>query len=174
MATRPQQDEGASAPSNVVRLPTAQPRKVQQNFKRTRAAREELTRFPGDYIHPHVRDQAERAKLVRSLVRTPELALAQALFSAMDDQHQRQALIRLHVMALSSEAAKMALALVEPLTIGDRCALDAAFNLLDEGKRRVAMVVVCVWVDARRRAHDAPPSVSSMTRRSRRRRSMLA
>lgn len=92
MATRPvitgAPTRAPSPATNVIRLPTAPRRMVQQNHNRAaRAARADLPQFPGQYIFP-----GERAMLgiARDLVEvrktlTPEMELVSAILGTLDD-----------------------------------------------------------------------------------------
>ena len=74
--------------TNVLRLPTAASRKVQQPCNRWgRAARKELreaTPWPGEYIHHQRRAAMRKAEILISIERTPALVLALAIFAELD------------------------------------------------------------------------------------------
>lgn len=125
---------GASAPSNVVRLPTAVRRQVRQFHNAgSRAARRELPRFPADrFINPHVRAKRAEAQLIAGMERTPALALALSMFFALADRDRLLASARLAMIG-GPEAAQ-AMALIQQRTIGDQCSLDRALTLVRSGR----------------------------------------
>lgn len=87
MASRPIQNEWASAPSNVVRLPTAAPRKVDnrrfaEQRQAARAARKGSP-FEGRFIHGGIRPYLETANDYYDCAPSPELALALAIFKTL-------------------------------------------------------------------------------------------
>ena len=126
---------GASAPSNVVRLPTAARRQVRQFYNRdAKAARKELPRFPDRFIFPGVRAARRKAELIRKATKTPELALALALFEAMDEATKLRVLANIQIMAIASEPAEVAEALIERRTIGEQANIKAAARYIEEGK----------------------------------------
>jgi len=86
MATRPNIEGGASAPSNIVRLPTAAPRKV-DNFRYAEQRRAVVEarkdcRWQTNMTPLEREKRAEAREL--GLERTPALLLAMALLKASD------------------------------------------------------------------------------------------
>lgn len=75
--------------TNVVRLPTAAPRKVRQGCNRwTRAARAALREerpWPGEFIHHQRRAALRKAETLVDIKRTPALVLALAIFTELDE-----------------------------------------------------------------------------------------
>lgn len=90
--------KGAAAPSNVVRLPTAARRKVQQFQNRdTRAARKALrdaAPWPGSYEHGPMRAQrmeAERmAAILMGIEPTPAMLIVHALLAVLTDEQRHR------------------------------------------------------------------------------------
>ena len=131
MATRREQG-GAEAPPNVVRLPTAARRQVQQRRNRyTRAAAAELrAQWPGEYISPGIREKLPDAAALLCLERTPELLLAVAMLETMDEDRKAQVRAYLEPLKHHNESARAASALIGLRTVGDQINLDAAAKLL--------------------------------------------
>jgi hypothetical protein len=108
--------------SNVVRLPTAARRQVQQKWNRwTRAAKQELREacpWPAEYIAPGRRRALEDAKKIAGVDQTPALAIVLALVRTLDEG-QFLRLIR-DIAANGGPAAADAIALVnaQKLTVG--------------------------------------------------------
>jgi len=72
-----------TATSNVVRLPTAPKRKVQQNHNRAaRAEREKLPRHPAERLFPGQREALKLAAELGKVDQTPGLMLALMMFQA--------------------------------------------------------------------------------------------
>ena len=121
--------------SNVVRLPTAPRRQVQQRWNRwTReAARELRDQWPGEYIPPHVRKMLPLAARVAEMRLTPELRLALNIFEALDGGAQAKVRIQTKLSALKgSQESQIADAALEcfGMCIGDQTSLAAALNHL--------------------------------------------
>ena len=80
--------EGASAPSNIVRLPTAARRKVQQGqLKADRLARDRFREdhpWPGDFRFGAVREAEKVALAISDVERTPGLRIAVAILQSID------------------------------------------------------------------------------------------
>lgn len=71
--------------TNVVRLPTAAPRQVRQNYNRsTRAARKELPQLQVQYMSPWQRRAMTTAQAVEDMPRTTEMELLSAICRALD------------------------------------------------------------------------------------------
>ena len=111
--------------TNVVRLPTAAPRQVQQRWNAaTRAARQALRDacpWPGEYKYPIVRAREAEDAAKPSLAhirRTPALVIAMAVFCTANEEHRRAALAYAELLdALHlSEATKDAVLLMEAAT----------------------------------------------------------
>lgn len=78
----------AAQSTNVVRLPTAPKRKVQQNYNRaTRAAKANLPKFPSEYVFPGIRAAMSTAETLIEMRQalTPEMELLTAICAALDD-----------------------------------------------------------------------------------------
>ena len=130
-----QNSAAAAAPSNVVRLPTAPRRQVQQRWNRwTReAARELRQQWPGEYIAPHVRKMLPLAARVAEMRLTPELRLALTIFDALDERAQAKVRIQTKLNALKGSAeSEIADAALEccGMSIGDQHSLAAALKQL--------------------------------------------
>lgn len=121
--------------SNVVRLPTAARRKVQQRYnKQYRAAAAEMrAQWPGRYIPPHVRAQLPDAAALLLMERTPELLLAIAMFEALDEGQRMQVRAQCEMLQHTGPAARGAAASIRRRTIGDSVSLDFAMKLVKEG-----------------------------------------
>ena len=137
MATRKDQG-GATAPSNVTRLPTAAPRKVQQNHNRaSHAARTALQEQQGrrfEHIGPQRREALKKAAILREVEQTPALRIAAALFKALDADTQLRVLAELAPSAArGSGPAVQAIAVLHAdtrATVGEQLDLDWAFRRL--------------------------------------------
>lgn len=110
--------------TNVVRLPTAAPRRVQQPCNKAgRAARDALREadpWPREYVSPGRRVALQRAEELSSVQQTPALALALAMFAEMDEDARLRVIGR--VAGSGSTAARQAIALVraETATFGEK------------------------------------------------------
>lgn len=125
-----------AASPNVVRLPTAAPRMVDnyrfaEQRRAGRAARESSP-FADRYIHPHVRAKLPDAAALLLVERTPELLLAIALFETLDEEKRRQVRAQCEMLKYTGPSARGAAALIQIRTIGDSVNLDAAMSLLQE------------------------------------------
>lgn len=102
--------------SNVVRLPTAAHRKVQQKCNRwSRAARKELREaqpWPGEFIDPRRRLALRKAETLVRVERTPALALALAMFAELDDETRLRVVGQL-ARGGATEEVRQAIALTE-------------------------------------------------------------
>ncbi|MGH6615194.1 hypothetical protein [Sphingomonas sp.] len=89
--------------TNVVRLPTAAKRKVGQPYNK--AAQAERIRLRGEsplahrFALPFTRLAAKHELVLRSLVRTPELCIALAIYGALPPEQQRAAGVLISRMA---------------------------------------------------------------------------
>lgn len=133
----------ASGHSNVVRLPTAAPRKVKQNQNRAAMkARAALPRFPIErFQYPSVRAAVPVARELLAMRpnMTPELELMTALLDALDDETRekiRRHLIPAVVAERRSALQAMALLKSTKLTNGEfndlYRAFDAAWQELEQ------------------------------------------
>ncbi len=81
--------KAALASPNVVALPTAAPRQVQQQYNRaSRAARgalREACPWPGQYHHPQQREAMRKADIIRQMPVTPELLLVSMLLQTVPE-----------------------------------------------------------------------------------------
>lgn len=129
--------------SNVVRLPTAAPRKVKQNYGRAAIkARAALPHFPIErFEYPSVRSAIPVARELLAMRpnMTPELELMTALLNALDDETRekiRQHLIPAVVAERRSALQAMALLKSTKLTNGEfndlYRAFDAAWRELEQ------------------------------------------
>ena len=129
----------ANRPENVVILPTASPRQVQQNCnKASRAAKHQLKyqhaeRFP--YCQPWIRKQQERAKVLADLSPTPELLIAAAIIKALPAAARAKVLDTLAAQC-HHKAGRTAFEYINisNMTVGDEFALIAAMDALRDGK----------------------------------------
>jgi hypothetical protein len=103
---------GVASTTNVVRLPTAAPRKVSQHHNRnTRALKLSLPQFPGKYISPGVRAMLPVASALEDLRHTPELELLIAMCTALgDDARFRIEVFLREQILVGNRAASQALA----------------------------------------------------------------
>ncbi|WCT76335.1 hypothetical protein [Novosphingobium humi] len=129
--------------SNIIRLPTAAPRKVKQNLGRAAMkARAALPRFPIErFEYPSVRSAIPVARELLAMRpnMTPELELMTALLNALDDDTRekiRQHLIPAVVADRRSALQAMALLKSTKLTTGGindlYRAFDAAWRELEQ------------------------------------------
>lgn len=126
-------------PENVVILPTAPDRQVQQNYNRaSRAAKlalREAQPWPREFIDPRRRECLKRAEVINSVKQTPELRILYALLAALDIETRKNVITTLAVQSLSgSTEAKQALEITRCTnsTIGDSFDMDWAFKRLAE------------------------------------------
>ncbi|WP_419825152.1 hypothetical protein [Sphingomonas sp.] len=114
----------ARTPTNIVRLPTAARRKVDNarfaEQRRSAIAARQSGEWPGKYLHPHDRRMDEQAKLLLSIEDTVATRLLQAILAALDDGARQ----------------KVAAALA-PAVIGERPAALQAFALFKTSKPTV-------------------------------------
>lgn len=133
--------QGASAPTNVVRLPTAARRQVKQfHNKGTRAARKALREahpWPGSYEHGPARAQrmeAERkAAILMGINQTPAMLLVHALLALLTDEQRGKIAEQLAGGAMAGRQAYLeALALIQTarMTVGEQCDLYRAIDKL--------------------------------------------
>ena len=101
---------------NIVRLPTAAPRQVKQVWnKTTRSAAFALRdQWPGEYKAPWRRAEEAAKPNIGHIHRTPELAIAVALFGALPNDQRKIARASLQLLAAihPGEAVNDALALL--------------------------------------------------------------
>ena len=121
---------------NVVILPTAARRQVQQNYNEsTRAERRRLREenpWPGQHLYPGQRRAIENAKLVQEVERTPELAMLLAIFAALDPETRAKVDEQLALMGIGGcRRVRQAQALLSIRTLGDRLDSDFAFRYLE-------------------------------------------
>ena len=95
MATRQNRVRASALPepaTNVVRLPTAPRRQVQQNYNRAKfAARKLLPQFTGEHICPGRRRALKDAAIIQDVGPSAALSLALGLFFALDTEGQQRA-----------------------------------------------------------------------------------
>ncbi|KRA80307.1 hypothetical protein [Altererythrobacter sp. Root672] len=122
------------AATNVVRLPTAARRKVQQRYnKHFRAIVPEMrAQWPGEYIDPGVRAKMPDAAALLLVERSPELLLAIAMFETLTEEQRTSVRNRCEMLKYTGASARGAAALIQIRTIGDSVNLDAAMKLLKE------------------------------------------
>jgi len=118
--------------SNVVRLPSAARRKVEQRWnKHTRPVAFEMRRqWPGKYINHTIREKLPDAAALLLIDRSPELLLSIAIFEALDEERRSQVRAYLEMLKHTGDSARGAAAIVQLRTIGDQVSLDAAMKLL--------------------------------------------
>ena len=127
MASRPIQSEGASAPSNVVRLPGAATRRpVNNRFAEQRRESLRLRREIGDrfgYKHHHQREAERMAETFMETAMTPALMIVAAMFRHMEPEAQEKVMEAVDGMnAHGSRAhsqAMLAMRLSRPMTLGE-------------------------------------------------------
>lgn len=118
--------------TNVVRLPGAARRKVQQRYNKhfrqvVPAMRAEWT---GEYISPEVRRKLPDAAAMLLLERTPELLLCLAIFESLTPDQQMRVRESCESMKFTGAAARTAAVAIQTRTIGDSVTLAAAMKVL--------------------------------------------
>lgn len=95
--------------SNVVRLPTAARRQVQQRKnKDARAARvalREACPWPGQYVAPWVREADRKAEAIRRIERTPGLLIALTVLQAIPEAQRAHAMLAIERLAGTGDQA---------------------------------------------------------------------
>lgn len=126
-STFPEGGCNRASTSNVVRLPTAARRKVQQRYnKHFRANVPEMrAQWPGKYIHPGVRAKLPDAAALLLMERTPELLLAMAMFQALTEEQRQSGRNDCEILKYTGPAARAAAATIQIRTIGECVDLDA-------------------------------------------------
>lgn len=126
---------------NVVRLPTAAPRMVDNHrFAAQRRAGGKARKespFADRYISPCVRAKLPDAAALLLLDRTPELLLSIALFEALSEDQKRQVRSQCEMLKFTGPSARAAAAVIQVRTIADSVALDAALTLLRQNPEAV-------------------------------------
>lgn len=130
----------ASNSANVVRLPTAAPRKVENNrFKEQRRAASALRNenaFADRYIDPCVRAALPDARLFNEITLTPGLLIASTLLDLIDPEIRDQLVKRLSLgAAVGRKPHQQALMLIrrQRQCLGDEFAFRAALHIVEEG-----------------------------------------
>lgn len=114
--------------AQVVRLPTAAPRKVNQPENReARVARKALREQTGwtAYISPQMRLAKKRAAILDAAKQTPALIIVAAMLNLMPDTDRQAVADKLASMPLASDSYAQALL----LTTQSRMAFAEAFDL---------------------------------------------
>lgn len=132
----------ALASPNVVVLPTAAPRQVQQNYNRAaraaRAALREEAPWPGEYQHHRQREAMRRAEIIQETARTPEMLLVSMLLQTIDDDARRKIAEGLAPsVVVGDRTALQAFAILQcsRMTVGEQLDLQRAQQQLNEGRR---------------------------------------
>jgi len=135
---------GPSGTSNVVRLPTAAPRKVDNvRFVAQRYAARKLREgspWSTSPVSPATREADAKARRISELAATPELIILRAILSTMDGaQHaaigaQIAADIWHHPTREKLTALDM-VQLCRPMTFGEAQALHRAFDRIEQEER---------------------------------------
>ncbi|BBC74403.1 conserved hypothetical protein [Altererythrobacter sp. B11] len=126
----------AALNTNVVRLPTAARRKVQQPCNAAaRAARKafrEACPWPGEYLFPNERAAMKTAEVMRDMTATPELELLTAICSVLSEEQRAKVSESLAVRAIGRGTAQQALAVFRTtsMTVGERIDLSNAMRRL--------------------------------------------
>lgn len=128
-----------STATNVVRLPAAARRKVQQPMNKVgRAARNALraeTPWPGEYIFPSIRQAMKQAELIADLQPSAELELLTALCAVLDDAARLKVVEALAPGVVTDrKTAKQALAILRTtrMTVGEAHDFDIAWRRLND------------------------------------------
>lgn len=123
--------------TNVVRLPTAARRKVQQPCNAAgRAARKALKEacpWPGEYIYPTERAAMKTAEVLLEMHATPELKLLTALCAALDEAQRTKVLeVLAPRVVVGRRTAQQALAVLRTtnMTVGESLDLSNAMRRL--------------------------------------------
>lgn len=134
--------KAALASPNVVMLPTAAPRQVQQNCNRFgRAARAALRKacpWPGEYQHHQQREAMRKAEIIQETARTPEMLLVSLLLQTIDDEARRKIAEGLTPsVVFGDRTAVQAFAILQcsRMTVGEQLDLQRAQQQLNEGAR---------------------------------------
>lgn len=127
----------ANLPDNVVILPTAAPRQVQQPQNRAgRLARQVMREQAGgrfNFKFPTMREAERRAAIMRSAGKDPGLILAHAILAEMDRDFRAKVIHRL-ARSSGNETARAALEFAQTtlLTLGEHLDLSRAFEELSQ------------------------------------------
>ena len=93
------------AAPNVVRLPTAAPRQVQQNCNRAgreaRAALRKACPWPGEHLHPGQRNALRKVAELRRIEQTPALMIVQAMYALMEPEKRTELIAALAPSAVA-------------------------------------------------------------------------
>lgn len=129
---------------NVIRLPTAAPRKVQRPSNRaSRAAKRKLQEecpWPGEYLYPGQRKAMKTAELLMEVERTPELELLTAICSTLDDATREKVAAKLALRAavgITSAEKAEAVFRSTRLTVGETLDLTNALQRMSKGLANV-------------------------------------
>lgn len=147
MATLPI-GKGASVASNVVRLPTAAPRKVDNNrYSAQRAPKIALrkeTAHRFNYQHPGTRAAADDAATYLETNLTPALLIVAAMFKHMPPEAQEEVMRSVDLYTLRGSKAHaqamLAMKMSRPMTVG--ACMDFANALSAISSRKVGVVEV--------------------------------
>lgn len=134
--------KAALAAPNVVVLPTAAPRQVDNlryaGQRRAARAARQAEPWPGEKLFPGQREAIRKAEVLRNIQQTPALLIVTALMGAMDDDTRRRVIEALAPgVAVGRDVSVQAVAAVQAsrLTIGEQLDLDFAFRRLTEEGR---------------------------------------
>lgn len=137
MASKPNMTGAPSGASNVVRIPTAAARKVDNHrFREQRIQARQLKageahRFT--HLWPAQRASMRDAETFVALEMTPALMIASAIFETLQPAQQEAAMVHVGKYKGSEKAQREALLtmrLCRPMTIGEGCNFRAALQAL--------------------------------------------
>ena len=130
------------AAPNVVRLPTAAPRQVQQHYNRKAAqARRDLRTkvpWPGTYRHPQDRAMDALAALLLAIEPTAVTELLRAILATLDDEARTKvATVLAPGVVCGRDSARQAFALFRStkMTVGDEHYLGLALDRQRKGEK---------------------------------------
>ncbi|OQW44354.1 MAG: hypothetical protein A4S16_03440 [Proteobacteria bacterium SG_bin6] len=119
-----------------MRLPTAAPRKVKQNYNRAaRAEREKVDRLPVRFMYPSQREAVRKVEILSGVEPSAAIELLVAICAALDAE--ARARVRAHLIPgvlNKRKTAEQAMVIVDTCrpTFGEQIDLDFALRLLNE------------------------------------------
>lgn len=121
---------------NVVPLPTAAPRRIENSrWKEQRQASgsaRAVSPFKDRYIAPQVRAKLPDAAALLLLDRSAELLLAIAIFEALEEPQKKRVRSQCEMLKFTGPSARGAAVVIQLRTIGDSVDLDAAMKVLKD------------------------------------------
>lgn len=127
------------ADPNVVILPTAPQRMVQQNYNRAASVERKKLRegspFIAHYRHPQKREAMKRAEVMREVRQTPELMVLLMILESIPRDQRQGMLEKLALRAVVSPLFRQALEIIRStmLNVGEQMDLMSAMDELANG-----------------------------------------